>query len=269
MSLRFMPLDGPFGVQGPDIDLTAIGEDAFLEIKDAVKREALVLFRRQALLDQDLETFSRRFGRVEVPANANAHSPITPHVVYISNLKDEAARSIGGGGSSEMHWHSDQAFRAHPATLSLLYAAIVPPAGGHTYWCSTRLGFAALPDVLKTQVRALRGTYVPGASHTIEKIEVSHPLVLQMPDGDAEFLYVSSSTRGIEGMNQDEAQTLLGELLRYQLRPEHVYEHDWRPGDLMLYDNGQTLHRRDPFDGLRFMKGTRAFVSPGEFPVPD
>jgi len=269
MTLRFVPLEGPFGAQGPDIDLAAIDEGTFHEIKNAVKRDALVLFRRQALGDRDLETLSRRFGAVEVPANSNAHSPVTPHVVYISNLKDEGARSIGGGGSGEMHWHADQAFRAQPATLSLLYAVLVPPAGGHTYWCSTRLGFAALPEALKTRVRALRGTYVPGASHTVEKIEVSHPLVLRLPDEGTELLYVSSSTRGIEGMNPDEAQLLLAELLRYQLRPEHVYEHDWRPGDLMLYDNGQTLHRRDPFDGLRFMKGTRAFVSPEEFPVPN
>ena len=269
MSLRFVPLDAPFGALGPDIDLAAIGDDEFLEIREAVKRYALVLFRRQALADRELADLSGRFGPLEVPANHDAHSPVTPHVVYISNMKDQDGRGIGGGASGEMHWHADQSFRERPATLSLLYAVVVPPAGGHTYWCSTRLGFEALPDELKARARGLRGTYRPGASHTIEKVEVSHPLVLPVPGDGAECLYVSRSTLGIEGMDEASARALLDELLAYQLRPEHVYEHDWRPGDLMIYDNGQTLHRRDPFDGLRLMKGTRAFVPPEEFPVPN
>lgn len=269
MTLTFTPLGGPFGAQASDVDLAAVDDAQFEEVKAALKRHALLLFRRQALSDHDLAALSGRFGPVEVPANHNAHSPVTQHVVYISNIKDESGRAIGGGASGEMHWHADQSFREKPATISLLYAVLVPPQGGHTYWCSTKLGFAALPDDLKRRVRALRGTYLPGEAHTIDKVEVSHPVVLRQPDGDDEYLYVSSSTRGIAGMDADAARALLEELLAHQLRPEHVYEHHWRPGDLMIYDNGQTLHRRDSFEGLRLMKGTRAFVSAREFTVPD
>jgi len=269
MSMQFVPLDAPFGAEGPNIDLAAIGEEEFAEIKGAVKRHALVLFRRQSLSDQDLAALTERFGPAEVPANHSALSPVTPHVVYISNMKDESGRAIGGGASDEMNWHADQAFRKEPATLSLLYAMVVPPEGGHTYWCSTRLGYESLPEELKAWAREHRGTYLPGKNHAIDKIEVSHPLVLAMPDGSGERLYVSCSTRGIEGIEGDRSNARLEELLTYQLRPGHIYEHDWRVGDLMIYDNGQTLHRRDSFNGLRLMKGTRAFVSPEEFPVPN
>ncbi|MEM7021893.1 MAG: TauD/TfdA family dioxygenase [Pseudomonadota bacterium] len=269
MSLKFVPLDAPFGAEGPNIDLAAIGEGEFAEIKQAVMRHALVLFRRQSLSDEDLAILTERFGPAEVPANHRALSPVTPHVVYISNMKDESGRPIGGGASEEMNWHADQSFRKNPATLSLLYAVVVPPERGHTYWCSTRLGYEALPDTLKGWVGEHRGTYLPGKNHQIDKVEVSHPLVLAMPDGSGNRLYVSSSTRGIEGMADDESKARLEEILEHQLRPEHIYEHDWRVGDLMIYDNGQTLHRRDSFDGLRLMKGTRAFVSAEDFPVPN
>jgi taurine dioxygenase len=270
MSLAFTPLEGAaFGVLGPDLDLAEIDDQAFGAIKKAVQRHGLVLFRRQALGDAELDRLSARFGQLEVPANLRALSPVTRHVVYISNLKDEAGRAIGGGASAEMHWHADQAFRAKPATLSLLYAVVVPPSGGHTYWCSTRLGFSSLPEPLKAEARGLRGTYLPSKSHEVKKIEVAHPLVLTKPDDGVECLFVSQSTRAIEGVAAERAETLLAELLDHQLRPGHIYEHDWRPGDLAIYDNGQTLHRRDAFAGLRFMKGTRAFVSPTEFAVPD
>ncbi len=269
MALQFTPIDGPFGVVGPDIDLSTIDDAVFLEIKRTVQREALVLFRRQSLTDKEMEQFSARFGEVEVPANHNALSPVTKHVVYISNMKREDGVALGGGGSSEMHWHADQSFRAHPATISLLYGVIIPPEGGHTYFCNTRMGFQALPEALKEKAIRYKGTYLPGASHTIEKVQVSHDLVMTKPDDGAKVLFVSKSTRGVEGLPDDEAREFLDKLLSYQLRPEHIYEHDWRPGDLLIYDNGQTLHRRDGFDGLRFMKGTRAFVSPEEFAVPN
>src|SRR5690606_36010345 len=151
---------------------------------------------------------------------------------------------IGGGASDELHWHSDQAFRERPATLSVLYAVIISPKGGQTWWCNTRLGYAALPDEIKAEIRELRGTYLPGKMHTIDKIEVSHPLALAMPDGSGHALYVSQTTRGILGLAPEKAATLLDTLLRYQLRAGHIYRHEWRPGDLMIYDNGQTLHRR-------------------------
>ncbi len=269
MALEFTANDGPFGVIGPDIDLTAIDDATFEEIKAAVQHHALLLFRRQSLTDRELEAFSARFGKVEIPANHNALSPVTKHVVYISNMKGEDGTSLGGGGSAEMHWHADQAFRANPATLSLLYGVIIPPKGGHTYFCNTRMGYESLPQDIKDRISVLQGTYLPGAGHTIEKTEVAHDLVMTKPDDRKQVLYVSNSTRGIKGLADDEARQLLETLLEYQLRPEHVYEHDWRPGDLLIYDNGQTLHRRDGFEGLRFMKGTRAFVSAQEFAVPN
>lgn len=269
MSMQFVPIEGSFGVRGPDIDLAVIDDRQFADIKAAVQRHALVLFRRQALTDDGLAALSGRFGRLEIPANHNALSPITPHVVNITNMKDGEGRNIGGGASDELSWHSDQAFRKNPATLSVLYAVIVSPTGGETWWCNTRLGYAALPESLRAEIEGLRGTYLPGKMHTIEKIEVSHPLALPMPDGSGHALYASQSTRGIVGLDPDKARSLLETLLGYQLRPEHIYRHQWRPGDLMIYDNGQTLHRRDAFEGPRFMKGTRAFVSPDEFPVPN
>ena len=77
------------------------------------------------------------------------------------------------------------------------------------------------------------------------------------------------AAKTVEGLSAAEGRALLEELLGCVLKPEHQYRHNWRMGDLLIYDNAQLLHRRDAFAGLRWLKATRVFVSPQHFAVPD
>ncbi len=105
--------------------------------------------------------------------------------------------------------------------------------------------------------------------HEIEKIEVTHPAVLQNPRTGRRSLYVSPNTRGFADLDEAQSEAIKAELLHYQMRDEHRYTHQWRMGDMLIYDNAQLLHRREAFAGLRWLKATRTFAPPEYFAVPD
>jgi taurine dioxygenase len=131
------------------------------------------------------------------------------------------------------------------------------------------MGYEALPPELKEKIATLRGKYHPGKTHEVEKIEVTHPAVLTSPTTGRKTLYLQPGTRGFESLDDTESQTLKNELLTYQLRQEHIYQHNYRMGDMLIYDNAQLLHKRDAYKGPRFLKITRVFLSPDRFAIPD
>jgi taurine dioxygenase len=119
------------------------------------------------------------------------------------------------------------------------------------------------------QAGQLRGKYLPGKNHEIDKIEVIHPVVLENPRNGRRSLYVSQATRGFDGIDGAQSEALKAELLGYQMREEHRYTHHWRMGDMLIYDNAQLLHLREAFAGLRWLKATRTFAPKQHFAVPD
>ena len=270
MKLRTRALRPDYGVEVLDVDLTQI-DDAMAEaILDGVNEHALLLFRRQSLHDQDIYRLSAALGPVEEPAAKVNHSPDFKSVNYISNLNDVDKTFVGNPiDTGDGGWHTDQAFRKSPATLSTLFCIINPHTGGGTSFCSTRLAYEVLPEELRKRVEGLRGRYMPGKSHEVEKIEVSHPVVLANPVNGRKTLYVTAGTRGFEGLDDAESAALKEELLSYVLRPEHIYQHHYRMGDMLIYDNVQLLHKRDAYTGPRFLKITRVFLSGDRFAVPD
>lgn len=270
LPLKIRPLTADFGAEVCDLDLVDIDENLSAAILDQLDDSALLLFRRQSLHDEDLLRLSQALGPVEEPAAKAQHAPGFKEINYISNLQDESGRSIGGANpGAETPWHSDQAFRVRPATISTLFCVHSSPEGGSTGFANTRLGYEILPAAIKARIAGLRGTYSPGSMHEVESGEVSHPLVLKHPLRDRRTLYVSPLTKEVESLAVVEGRTLLEKLLGCVLKPEHCYQHKWRMGDLLIYDNAQLLHRRDAFAGMRWLKATRVFASPERFAVPD
>ena len=270
MTFKTTPLTPDYGVEVHDIDLTEINAEMAESILDAANEHALLLFRRQCLHDDDIYNLSAALGPVEEPAALSNHSPGFKEVNYISNLNNAEGTFIGNTiTDNDGGWHSDQAFRKNPATLSTLYCIIAPDEGGGTSFCSTQMGYEALPQNLKDKAATLRSQYMPGKVHEVEKIKVSHSTVLTNPTNGRQTLYVQPGTRGFQAMATEESQALKKELLNYQIQPEHVYQHNYRMGDMLIYDNAQLLHKRDAYKGPRFLKITRVFLSPDRFAVPD
>lgn len=271
MRFKTRPLSEHFGVEVLNADLMQVDRDMAEAILIAVQEHALLLFRRQSLHDEDIYRLSAALGPVEEPPAAkDNHSPNFKSVVYLANINSLDGTLIRGNfiDKTDGEWHSDQAYRHNPATLSTLFCVICPESGGGTSFSSARAGYASLPPTLQERVVKMSVEYSRIDSHGNIIAQAKHPAVLINPQTGVKTLYVAPNLRGFEGLSEAESRTLKDELLLYQLRPEHIYQHKWRMGDMLIYDNAQLLHKRDAFEGIRFLKATRLYLSPDRFAVP-
>jgi taurine dioxygenase len=256
------------------------------ELRALWVRHPVLVFRRQALSEHELADFSACFGPLERTVRTDWASPVRPEVGLISNLKDAQAKPIGGLGDGEIQWHSDQSYMLNPATGAMLYALELPPEGGATSWVDLCAAYAGLPDRLKRAVegRCAVFSYVKrlagyqGVDRVISEEAkrktppILHPLVHAHPVTGRKALYLDSTTTvGIDRMDEVSGAALLEEIYEFATRPEFTYCHHWQVGDALLWDNGFTMHRREPFDPLarRLMKRTTIFLARERHIVPE
>jgi len=287
MALESRLLDGSFACEVVELGLWELLEDGTIErLRDLWAHHPVLVFRRQALSEQELARFSAYFGPLERVVRTEWASPAVPEIGLISNLKDGQARPIGGLGDGELQWHSDQSYIMNPATGAMLYAVELPPEGGTTSWVDLSGGYTALPDRLKDLVDGRHGVFsyvkrlagyqgvdrVISAEAKRKTPPVFHPLAHTHPVTGRRALYLDSTTTiGIEGMDDATGSALLEEIYGIATRSEFVYRHDWQVGDVVMWDNGMTMHRREPFDpaARRLMKRTTIFLSHERHIVPD
>jgi taurine dioxygenase len=233
-------------------------------LRELYARYGVLVFRRQALGEPELAAFCALLGELELTVRNDWASPAVPEVTVLSNLKDGLGRNIGGLGDGELQWHSDQSYMLTPATGAALYALELPPAGGETFWVDLRAAYAGLPQRLKSAVTGKRGIfdyakrlagYGRDSDSTIsdearrQTPPVTHALVRRHPESGDPSLYLDSTTTiGIDYMDTASGMALLDEVYAAATRDEFVYAHQWQVGDLVLWDNGFTMHRRTPFD---------------------
>ena len=246
----------------------------------------VLVFRRQALSEDELADFSARFGPLERTVRTDWASPVRPEVSLISNLKDAQAKPIGGLGDGEIQWHSDQSYMLNPATGAMLYALELPSEGGATSWVDLSAAYAGLPDRLRRAVEGRRAifSYVKrlagyqGIDRMISEEAkrktppILHPLVHTHPATGRRALYLDSTTTvGIDGMDEASGSALLEEIYEFATQSEFTYRHHWQVGDALLWDNGFSMHRREPFDptARRLMKRTTMFLARERHIVPE
>ncbi len=265
MSMTLRPLTPAVGVEIGNVDLTALSAAEFAEIEAAWHRHSVLLFRGQKLSDDDLLAFSRRFGELDPPPNqerGRQSPPGYPDIYVVSNVLDDKGQPIGALGAGEAVWHTDMSYLDLPPDASMLYALEIPPTGGNTSFCGMQAVWRALPAALKAKLGRRRikhdgtfnsGGYVrQGVTPTDDPHQAPgawHPAVCVHPATGEPALYLGRRRNSyVEGLSRAESDALLDELWRFIDAPEFIYEHHWRVGDLVLWDNRSTMHRRDPFD---------------------
>ncbi|HXP05283.1 MAG TPA: TauD/TfdA family dioxygenase [Stellaceae bacterium] len=249
-----------------------LDELAVAELRDLYARYGVLVFRRQALSEAELAAFCALLGPLERTVRSDWASQSVPEVAVLSNLQDGLGRPIGGLGDGELQWHSDQSYMLNPATGAALYALELPPEGGETFWLDLRAAYAALPRPLRATIASKRGVFdyakrLAGyGRESDQKISeearrqtppVTHSLVRRHPETGEPSLYLDSTTTiGIDYMDTTSGMALLDEVYAAATRDEFVYAHQWQVGDLVVWDNGFTMHRRTPFDpgARRLMK---------------
>src|SRR5262245_26653203 len=276
-----------FSARVDGVDITReLDAPTWERVRAAFEEHSVLVFRSQALDDEHQVAFSRRFGNLEVTRSMNPAAG-TPFARQ-SNLDIKTGDVIPAGDRrmvyqlANMLWHSDSSFKPVPSLCSLLSARIVPPEGGATEFASMRAAYAALPDEMKRRVAPLvvvhdfawsRDQVQPGFFTERERAEyppVRHALLRANPVNGRRALFMGAHASHIEGMPVAEGRALLKELLDHATQPAFVYRHEWREGDLVVWDNRSVLHRATPFDSVRhkrLMQRTTISGDPAE-PMP-
>lgn len=281
MTLQTRLLGNGFAIEILGVDLAASPDDATLdEIRDLWMRNKVAVFRGQTIGDDALVDFTRRLGGLFVHVRDQFHAPDRPEIMYISNLK-EAGRNLGALGNGDLRWHSDQTYMARPVWGTVLYAIEVPEDGGGTCFGDLVAAYAAMPAGLRAEVDGRTAVYsiheavttrrMPLRADQIERSpDQHHPLVRTHPYLGHKALYLSPNhmTR-IGDMSEADSKALVARLTEWAERPEFVYRHDWRVGDVVMWDNASVMHRRDAFpeSQRRFLKRT-GFHLPKELGAP-
>jgi alpha-ketoglutarate-dependent taurine dioxygenase len=276
MTLELLPLDDTFAREVRGIDLWQCAHaEAGDAIREAFAAHPVLVFRRQALSEDELLTFGHTLGTPRRYVERSWWSN-RPEVSVVSNMRNGAGELIGGLSSRELNWHTDQSYNAVPVTGCFLYAQVIPADGSRTSWANLYGAYEALPAATKEIIDGAVGTFsyaartrsvIPNADARVvqqsydERIratpDVRHPLVHTHPVTGRKALYMDPGTLvAVDGMPDDEASALFDELLSHATREGNVYHHRWQVGDLVLWDNAVTLHRRDAFadDQNRLLK---------------
>jgi alpha-ketoglutarate-dependent taurine dioxygenase len=257
------------------------------ELRILYANYGVLVFRRQALSEAELAAFCALFGPLERTVRSDWASPTAPKVTIISNLSDGLGRPIGGLGGGELQWHSDQSYMLSPATGAALYAIELPTEHGATFWVDLRAAYASLPRLLRARITGKRAIfdytkrlagYGREADQQISEEArgltppVTHALMRAHPETGDRSLYLDSTTTvGIDYMDTASGLALLDEVYESATRDEFVYAHQWQVGDLVLWDNGFTMHRRTPFDpgARRLMKRMTINLDRYHHVIPD
>ena len=262
--MNISKLTAALGAEISGLDLRALDDSTFKTLRNAWYDHQVIVLRGQSLTHEDLIALSRRFGGLDhgpVPENGQRLFSHLPELHVVSNVMQNG-KAIGSLGAGELAWHSDMSYLDQPPMASLLYAVELPPRGGSTWFCSMYGAYDLLPDALRQRIATLRvkhdGTYNSAGNLRFGLKETGdprtspgalHPLVCMHPNTHRKGLYLGRRRNAyIEGLDIAASDALLDELWSYGNRPEIAYEHRWQLGDLVMWDNRCTMHRRDPFD---------------------
>ena len=264
LRIEVRPTGVALGAEIRGVDLANISDADFTDIHQAWLDHQVLLFRGQKLDDEELITFSRRFGELDwAPIQENGRRFVEgrPEIYIVSNVIENGV-PIGSLGAGEAVWHTDMSYVPDPPKASMLYALESPPKGGNTGFVSMYAAYEALPAALQQRIRGMRlkhdatynsGGYVRQGVEAVDDPLTSpgavHPLICKHPETGRLVLYLGRRRNAyVTGLPLAESEALLDELWGYADREELAWYNHWRVGDLVLWDNRCTMHRRDPFD---------------------
>jgi alpha-ketoglutarate-dependent 2,4-dichlorophenoxyacetate dioxygenase len=247
-----------------------LGPDVVAAIEAGMDQYAVLVFRDQRVTDEQQLAFTRQFGKLENYATPGhikkaSESRLAPGIADFSNLDRT------GGIMSDQHrvwffkladrlWHSDSSFRPVPAKYSLLSGRVLPSWGANTEFADMRAAYDALDARTKADVedlvclhsllfsREAIGFTEMTAEEKAAFQPVRQPLVRRHPVTGRRSLFLSAHAGAIEGWTIPEARMFLRDLTEFATQPRFVYSHEWRPFDLVVWDNRQTMHRARRFD---------------------
>lgn len=253
------PFDAPVGAEVVGLDIAKPINDAnFARLHRAHLDHHVVVFRDQRVSPDDHVAFSRRFGPLQIHVLHQFQLKGHPEVLIVSNIK-ENGEPIGLGDAG-VYWHSDLSYKEIPSLGSLLHAQELPSEGGDTLFADQHLAFETLPEALKARILPLKAEHSYLAKYEelraknpwrpklsqaqIDQVAPAvQPVVRTHPETGRKALFVSEHfTTRIVGLEQQEGDELLADLFAHSVKPGLVYRHQWKPYDLVFWDNRSLMH---------------------------
>ena len=283
--IRIRPTGAALGADVEGADLADLDERGFAAIRDGLRDHLVLRVRGSAIDDQSFIALARRFGAIEPPEahtrTAEMTVPGYPEMSIISNLIENGV-ARGEAGDGELRWHTDHGFMEQPVALSMLLARALPTAGGDTSFANMYEAYERLPEDLKRRIAGLRvkhqgshsstgkprpGYQDIGTDDPRELPGALHPIVRTHPESGRKGLYLGRRFGAyIPPLPLEESEALLDELWDYATRPELAWTQVWQLGDLIIWDNRCTLHRREGFAG-HGLRRLHRLMTKGERPV--
>jgi alpha-ketoglutarate-dependent taurine dioxygenase len=259
VSFHVEPLNATFGAVVTGSSLAGLDEPSFRRLYDIWLEFALLIFPDQHLTRAQQIAFARRFGEPEFEiaplSNVRADGTLRP-----DNGSDDVVKVLLGN----MGWHADSTYMPVQAKGAVFTAHVVPSAGGETGWADMRAAYDALDPDVRTRVEGLSAFH--SLRYSQAKLGHSHeagsdysgygfrdeaplrPLVKVHPETGRPSLLVGRHAYGIPGLDEDESESLLEELVAFACQPPRIYHHSWAAGDAVVWDNRCLLHRARPWD---------------------
>tara|TARA_B100000519_G_C14235388_1_gene434495 strand:+ start:861 stop:1721 length:861 start_codon:yes stop_codon:yes gene_type:complete len=264
--MKISPTGAALGADVWDVRLDRLDNTTFQDIYQAwLDHNGVLRFPCQDLNDDNFLEFAARFGELDLaPINANGGywKPKYPELAVISNVVQNG-KPVGSLGSYESKWHTDMSYNESPPKASILYAIELPLEGGDTGFASTAAAYDALSEEMKERIAGLTckhdsshnsvGQVRKGFQKTYQKREDTpgavHPLVAEHPETGRKVIYLGRRARAyICELEKFESDALLDDLFAHITRPQFTWTQKWRLGDVVIWDNRCTLHRRDALD---------------------
>jgi alpha-ketoglutarate-dependent taurine dioxygenase len=248
-------LAAPFGAEVIDLRMNQLSDPAIREtLRTALFDNLLIVLRSRTFDVASQVNLTRVFGEPELVWNRPHPESSYIQEIMSGNRPSDAPRS------GSQFWHTDGSYLSYPPIATVLRGVRLPQTGGETLFADTRSAYGALPSHLLAQVESLRlrfsyhyrlhalHTQRYGSNDSEEKIRIPdtlHPLIRRHPVTGRGSLYLDElCVAGVAGEQCEAGQALLEELFSYALAPERRYTHEWQIGDLLIWDNASTMHRR-------------------------
>jgi taurine dioxygenase len=242
----------PFAAEVTGVDFTrAIGDGLAAELHAVVRDHPVVVMRTAGLTAPQFLALAQLFGEPQVQLLADYRLSEDPAISIIASEPADRRTTVFGG-----YWHTDDSYLAVPAKATMLYAHVIPSSGGDTLYADMTAAYETLDDATRARLENARAvhTYLsrrnrsPVPTRTAEEQAESPPVVhaVVRPDRGTgrRSLYLNPNRMdGIVGLDDAASDALLDRLIDHATQDRFVYRHVWQPHDVVMWDNGRTMHR--------------------------
>ena len=269
MSIASFPITPVFGARVEGVSLSDITAADFERLYAIWQEHHVLLLRNQELTDPQFERFSAMLGELDPPPNQGAGRksvPGFPNLYVVSNRKSSTGEPLGALGDGEAQWHTDMSYLERPPFASMLWSIELPAVGGDTWFAGMPAALRSMPADLVRRIEKLSikhdGTYDSGGNlrkgmtandDPASSVGTLHPMVINQPETGERTLYLGRRRNAyIAGLPLQESERLLDIIWGYATAPEIALCHRWQLGDVVLWNNLTTMHRRDAFPPDQF-----------------